>query len=221
MAGGTARAGEASHEGPAVVLAQEGIPGLLFADRGHRTADVVVAGVHHRIVREGLEAPERIEEVRGAPSHEVGPPGAAGEEGVAREQVAVHEDGEGVGRVARGVQDRHGLRAELEGRAARDAPGRLLELRRRVREHGGTGPLGESAHPREVVGMRVGIEHMGQADLAGRQGPQDLVDLVQTRVNRQGGAARLVHDEVGQAAIPLGAERVQDEEPRVGRGRHH
>ena len=63
--------------------------------------------------------------------------------------------------------------------------------------------------------MRVRIEHVGQADLAGRQGLEDLVDLVQARVDRQGGAARLIHHEVGQAAVPVGAERVQDEEPRV------
>ena len=221
LAGGTAVPERRATRSPAVVLAQKGIPGLLLADRGHRAADVVVAGVHHRVVREGLEDPERVEEGRGAPAHEVGSPGAAGEEGVTREQVAVHEDGEGVGRVARGVQDRHGLRAELEGRAARDAPGRSLELRSRVSEQGGAGPLSESANPREVVGMRVGIEHMGQADLAGRQGPEDLVDLVQARVNRQSGAARLVHHEVGQAAVTVGAKRVQDETPRAGRGRHH
>ena len=47
---------------------------------------------------------KRVEERRSAPSHEVGTPGASGEESVAREQVAVNEDGERVGRVARGVQ---------------------------------------------------------------------------------------------------------------------
>jgi hypothetical protein len=69
--------------------------------------------------------------------------------------------------------------------------------------------------------MRVRIEHVGQADLAGREGFQDLVDLVQTRVNRQGGAAGLVHHEVGQAAIPVGAERVQSEKRGVADGRRH
>ena len=215
------RAGEARHEGRPVVLAQEGIPGLFLADRGDRAADVVVAGVHRRVVREGLEDPERVEEGRGAPSHEVGPPGTAGEKGVAREQVAVHEDGERVGRMARGVDDRHGLRTELEGRAALDAPGRMLELRGRMREHGGTRPLRESANPRKVVGMRVGIEHVGQADLAGRQGFQDLVDLVQARVDRQRGATGLVYHEVGEAPVSLGTERVQREERGVTDGRRH
>jgi hypothetical protein len=178
--------------------------------------------MHHRVVRKGLEGPQRVEEIRGAASHEVRTPGTADEEGVSRKQMAVHEDRERVGRVARGVHDGHGLRADREGRAARDPPRRPLELRGRVRQHGGTGPLGEPANPREVVGVRVGIEHVSEADVAGPQSLQDLVDLVQARVDHQGAATRLVHHEVGQAAVSLGAERFESERAGItGSDRRH
>ena len=169
--------------------------------------------MHHRAVGQALERPQRVEEVRGAAPHEVGPARAAREQGIPREQVALHEDGEGVRGVARGVEDGHRPRAQFESPAALDLPRRPFELRGRVREHGGAGPLSQPAHPRQVVGVRVGVEEIGQAHVAGRQRFDESVDLVQTRVDGHGGAAGLVHDEITQAPVARSGKGVDGEGP--------
>ena len=75
----------------AVVLTEERIVRLLLADRRHGPAGVVVAGMHHGGIGQRLEAAERVEEVRGAPPDEVRSPCAAGEQGIAREEVAIDQ----------------------------------------------------------------------------------------------------------------------------------
>ena len=91
-----------------------------------------------------------------------------------------------------------------------------------MREHGGAGPSRERADAREVVGVGVGVEGMRQPHVAGGQRLLELVDLIEARIDGQRGAARLVHHEVGQAAVALGPEGLD----REGRGgtrecRHH
>jgi hypothetical protein len=206
-------------ERPLVPLAEERVRRLLLADRRHRPSDVVVAGVHDRVVGERLEGPEGPEEVRRAPAHEVGPSRATREQRVPGEEVALHEERQRVGRVPGGVEDRDGPRAERERRAAPEAAGRPGQLRRRVRQDGGARPPGEPAHPREVIRVRVGVEDVGQPGPARREALQEAIDLVQARIDRDRGMAGLVHQEVAEAAL-VGPIRLDGQRGGARQRRH-
>ena len=193
---------------------------LLLADRGGRLSHVVVARVHHRGIGQGFETTERVVEIGGASTHEVGAAGAAREQRVAGEQVTVDQDRERVGSVPGRVEDADGARPELERRAARHALDRPRELRRGVRHDRGARSPGQHAHTGQVVGMGVRIEDVREADAAGRERLLERADLVQARIDRQGGAARLIHDEIAETAFARGTEGFDRERRGTGQGRH-
>jgi len=159
----------------------------------------------HGRVGKGGEAPEGIEEVRGASTHEVGPAGASREERIAREEVAlVHKERDGIRRVPGRIDDLDTRVAERKRRAVPDPLARPLQLGGDVREGGRARSLREAPHARQVVGMRMGVQDVGEAGVMGRQRRLEPLDEVEPWIDRDGRAARLVHDEVAEAAIALG-----------------
>ena len=112
----------------AVVLADEGIVRLLLADRRHGPAGVVVARVHDGGVGQRLEAPERVEEVRGASSREIRSSRAAREQRIAREEMAIDQEGQGIRRVTGRIEHRHRSRPQHDRVTPADALRGVLEL---------------------------------------------------------------------------------------------
>src|SRR5262249_20885030 len=153
---------------------------FLLADRGDRAANVIVSGMDHSRVGKGGEAPEGVEEVRGVSTHEVGPAGASREERIAREEVVlVYEARDGIRRVPWRVDDLDSRVAERKRRAVPDPLARSLQLGGDVRENGRTRSLGEAPHARQVVGMRMGVQDMGETGVMGRQRPLEPLDEVE------------------------------------------
>ena len=83
-----------------------------------------------------------------------------------------------------------------------------------MREDGRARALGEPARARQVVGVRVGVENMGEARVVGRQRRLEPIDQVEPWIDRDGRAAGLVHEEIAEAAVALGPECLD----RHGRG---
>jgi hypothetical protein len=210
------RPGGGRHEVP-IALGECVVVTALEADRGRRlrahrgTAERAcdVAGVHLDAVAELDEAVQRVEEPLGARrrlDREVGARRVADEEGVAGE----HEPR----LVAAGAVD-DGERAVLgpvPGRVqrAQDDPAELdlgAVFERLVRERrpgGGVNPHGqpvlerEPSVTRDVVGVRVRLEHRDELDLVSLRRIQVLLGRV-GRIDDDGGSRLLVADEVRSA----------------------
>ena len=68
--------------------------------------------------------------------------------------------------------------------------------------------------PDEVVGVRVRVEDVGEARVVGGQRLLEPIDEVEPWIDRDGRAARLVHDEIAKAAVAVSPECLD----RQGRG---
>src|SRR4030095_7346825 len=201
-------------KGAPAAVSEEYLLPFLVADRGDRAADIIVAGMDHGRVGKGGEAAKRLEEIRGASPHEVGPAGASREQGVAREEMLVHEECDGIRRVSGRVEDLDARAAERERRAVLYPLARSLQFRGDVREDGRARSLGEAPDARQGVGVRMGVQDMGEALIAGRQRLMEPIDEVEPWIDRGGRAAGVVHDEIAETAVALGPECLD----RQGRG---
>src|SRR5262249_13589818 len=134
-------------------------------------------------------------------------PGRAAKEGIASEEVAlVEKERDGIRRVPGRIDDLDSRAAERKRRAVPDPLARSLQLGGDVREDGRARSLGEAPYARQVVGMRMGVQDVGEEGVSGRQRRLEPLDEVEPWIDRDGRAARLVHDEVAEATVALGPE---------------
>jgi hypothetical protein len=72
-----------------------------------------------------------------------------------------------------------------------------------------------------MVRMGVGVQDVNHARITGGRRGDDAIDVVRAGIDGQGGAARLVDDQVAETAVALGAERLHGDGGDGGGGRGH
>ena len=166
----------------AIALLQARVLGDLARERRSSLVLVVVRGKHLQRRVELQDAVEQavVERVRIA-RRQVGAARGADQQRVAREQPVADVNARRVARVTRRVDDLQAQVADREHVAVVDAQRRVRRRGERVHDDGHVEPRRELVRGREVIGMRVRVDEITNAQPVAGSAREIAVDLPQLR----------------------------------------
>ena len=173
-------------------LGRDGARALLF---------VVVRGKHLEL---GVELQDPVEEAvverLGIAGRQIGASRPADQERVAREEAIAREKAHRIARVARRVDRLHPDAADHEHVAVLQA--QVRKGRRAVAEHhdGHAELPGDLVRRREMIGVRVRVDHVAKRQAAAREAAVVVIDLADLGIDQRGDARIGTADEIRLAA---------------------
>ena len=195
-------------EGGAIALLEARIVGLLLADRRHRRVLVVVPGVDGERLVELQQLPEQaVVERLGIAGRQIGPPGGAAEQRVARQHAVGEHERDRVLGVARRGDGAHPQAARDERLAVVDPHVDVGRDARAVHDARDAEPSRELARRREVIRVRVRVDDVVDADAGLADERERAIDLRQLGIDHHAGAGLAARDHVRAAAAGCGSPR--------------